>query len=145
MIKLNFRTKFSDSCHAVKTYSDKPSMTNQSLGYEVDINNIVNGYTQGIFMRNFVEKSKNRGSVITSDEYQNSLYAISKARSMFEELPSKLRLRFHNEPREFLSFIEDPANDEECIKLGLKVKPKQVEPIKVQIEPVTPSTPAVET
>lgn len=54
---------------------------------------------------------------------------------MFDTLPSKLRLRFGNDPAEFLSFVEDPANDQEMIDLGLKPKPPLPEINGSSLEP----------
>jgi len=37
-------------------------------------------------------------------------------------LPSDVRKRFSNDPAELIDFLADKKNDEEAIKLGLKIK-----------------------
>lgn len=142
---MKFNTKFSEECHAVPIISDKPSMTNKLLGFDTDINNIVAGFTRGVPLS--IASSSPSQVFITADEYQNAVYKLAKAKSAFEELPSRLRQRFHNDPKELLSFLSDSNNDDEAIKLGLKLKVEEVAPIKVDVVTpvVTPSTPSVET
>lgn len=47
---------------------------------------------------------------------QNMLVAASEA---FNALPAALRKRFDNDPAELLAFLDDDANREEAVKLGL--------------------------
>lgn len=142
---MKFNTKYSDKCHAVPTFSDKPSMTNKLFGFDTDINNIISGFTRGM---NLSIASQYPGKFfLSADEYQNAVYKLASAKSMFEELPSKLRQRFHNDPKEMLEFLDDTKNDDEAIKLGLKTKPVEVQPIKVDVvtPAVTSDTPTKET
>lgn len=142
---MKFNTKYSDKCHATPINHEKPSMTNKLLGFDTDINNIVAGFTRGVPLS---IASDSPGKVfMTAEEYQNSVFKLARAKSMFEELPSKLRQRFHNDPKEMLGFLSDSKNDDEAIKLGLKVKPVEVQPIKVDVvtPAVTPDTPTAET
>lgn len=53
------------------------------------------------------------------------------ARREFELLPSLIRKKFGNDPRLLVEFLADSSNDEEAIKLGLKVKPKKSDPVEV--------------
>ena len=48
---------------------------------------------------------------------------VTEARSIFAQLPSELRKRFHNDPAELVVFMSDSANVEEAISLGLMSKP----------------------
>jgi len=56
--------------------------------------------------------------------YQESLNTVVAAQRAFEEVPAKIRQRFSNDPQEFINFLADEKNNEEAIKLGLKVRPK---------------------
>ena len=128
-----FNTKYSDKCHATAFHFNKPSMTNKELGFECNINNIVNGYTHMSFAKDFSDKIS--GVKVSPDDYQNAVYQLAAAKSAFEELPSDLRFRFHNDPKELLEFISDSKNTDECLKLGLLQK---VEKPVLDVNVVTP-------
>ncbi len=60
---------------------------------------------------------------------------VADAKTMFEELPSKIRNRFDNKPEDFLDFIQDPKNKPEAIELGLiKKTPPKVEPEPLSVK-----------
>jgi phage internal scaffolding protein len=44
---------------------------------------------------------------------------INYAQQQFEALPAKVRKNFNNNSREFLSFVQNPENIDELIRLGL--------------------------
>jgi GTP-sensing pleiotropic transcriptional regulator CodY len=44
---------------------------------------------------------------------------INYAQQQFEALPSKIRKSFNNNSREFLSFVQNPENIEDLVKMGL--------------------------
>lgn len=99
----------------------EPSRTKQSFKDECDINNIVKSFRTVQDIINLTEQS--RKGVYTDlpepFEYQDGLNTVIQAEAAFNALPAKLRTRFENNPREFLEFMSDPANQEEMIKLGL--------------------------
>lgn len=117
---MKFNTKYSDKCHATPFHFQKPSKTHKELGFECNINNIVLGYTNLSFQKNFSDLLK--GVSVSPDDYQNAVYQLAQAKSAFETLPSSLRNKFHNDPKEMLEFISDEKNTDECIKLGIKEK-----------------------
>lgn len=51
--------------------------------------------------------------------YQQAQNLIARINNYFESLPSRIRERFSNDPNSFLEFVNDPANREECEKLGI--------------------------
>lgn len=65
-------------------------------------------------------------------DFHQAQEIVRKAMEQFEELPSKLRDRFQNDPAQFLEFMEDGENHDEAVRLGLLPKP------------VVESTPVVE-
>ena len=110
----------------------EPSLTNQSFKFECDINNICDG-------KAFSSLPANRNLPLFDDftnlgNYQESLDVISKAQSMFEELPSAIRSKFENDPQKLIDFVSNPEkNYEEGLKLGI-FKEKPVETVsKVEI------------
>jgi len=47
---------------------------------------------------------------------------INFAQQQFEALPAKVRKNFNNNSREFLSFVQNPENIDELVRLGLATK-----------------------
>ena len=53
-------------------------------------------------------------------DFQEAQFMISKANSMFEQLPSGIRQKFNNKPAEFMQFANNPDNAQEMVDLGLR-------------------------
>nr|AVQ10167.1 minor capsid protein [Gokushovirinae environmental samples] len=64
-------------------------------------------------------------------EAQEVIIAATKA---FEAVPASIRQRFGHDPQQFINFLEDPNNNEEAIKLGLKVPKSTPKPDPVLTE-----------
>ena len=58
---------------------------------------------------------------------------VTKANTMFEELPSRARAKFNNSPEQFLEYVQNPDNQESLHDMGL---------LDPEYEPIT--TPAKE-
>jgi len=52
-------------------------------------------------------------------DFQEALETVAKAGEMFDALPSKIRNRFQNDPKQFLEFTQNPSNAEEMRSLGM--------------------------
>lgn len=102
-----------------------PSMTKQSFKEECDINNIIANFTKTGLLEYAQEHQPQYGDV-TGIDFQTAMQTISQANEMFDELPSKIRQRFQNDPVAFLDFIQDPESRSEAIQLGL-IDPQRVE------------------
>jgi hypothetical protein len=59
------------------------------------------------------------------------------ANDAFMTLPAELRYKFNNDPQNFISYLQDPKNDEEAIKYGFKVK-RQTEDLANPPSPANP-------
>ncbi|UYD39227.1 MAG: internal scaffolding protein [Wigfec virus K19_161] len=92
--------------------------TDQSQAPECDINNIMARY-QKTGQLEFVNQFEAQYQDVSAIEYQSSMETVAKAHSMFEEMPSKLRERFENDPGNFLEFVGNPENKKEMAELGL--------------------------
>lgn len=96
----------------------QPSRTKQSFKSECDINNIMARYqTTGIL--EFANKHEAQYADVSSMDYQESMQKIAQANSMFNDLPSSMRARFENDPAQMLAFLQNEANREEAVSLGL--------------------------
>lgn len=56
-------------------------------------------------------------------DYQGAMNFIIDAQAVFSSLPSSIRSRFRNDPAELLAFVDNPANRDEAISLGLVPNP----------------------
>lgn len=102
---------------------DRPSMTHQSFKDECDINVVVarcmrtgslvdplTGATRQPLYGDFTS---------SASDFQEAQNLLADANTRFASLPSGLRARFSNDPASLLSFLEDPSNRQEAVKLGL--------------------------
>ncbi len=97
------------------------SLTDQQYLPDCDINTILKRY--GATGRLPVDIREGvSGDFSDIGDYQNCLDRINRAKEAFLSLPSHIRDRFGNDPTAYVDFVLDPANTEECIRLGLKVK-----------------------
>jgi len=112
----------------------EPSMTKQSFKEECDINNIVRRF-EATGVVDHINQAHAQGlftDLPDALDLQAGLNMIKQAEGAFMALPASLRARFENDPVQFVDFMDNPANQEEMIKLGLA---KDTRP---------PSTPPVE-
>lgn len=62
----------------------------------------------------------------SAEDYDRSLQLVIDAESSFNDLPSKIRNKFDNDPSKFLSFMNDDKNLDEAVELGLVKRDKSV-------------------
>lgn len=102
----------------------KPSMTDQSHKTTCDINHILHKYRQtGLLTHVSRYNGDYRDLTTLPSDYHSALNQVLSAQESFNSLPSNIRLRFSNDPGEFLSFVSDPANLDEMVNLGLAKLP----------------------
>lgn len=130
-----FKTRYSPHeprKYAFTTVGD--SATQQQFKDECDVNNILAKYKKTNMLTHINRHQGNFGDWSNVEDYQTSLNKIIRARDAFESLPSELRSKFLNDPKNLIEFINDDKNNDEAIKLGLKVKREQPESIQTQFE-----------
>ncbi|QCQ84895.1 DNA pilot protein [Blackfly microvirus SF02] len=114
-----------------------PSMTKQSFVDECDINNILAEYKTSGQLKHINEKAAQGvyADLPNGLDFQESLNTVIRAEESFATLPSAVRARFGNDPEQFLTFMADPANQDEAIKMGLAQdnRPTPPEPLAVRI------------
>lgn len=101
----------------------QPSRTKQSFASECDINLIMkkfakvqgveylskyNGYVGGQF-----------GDFSTVTDYRSAIEQVRSAEDVFMRIPAQIRRQFGDDAATFLDFVQNPANKEELIKMGL--------------------------
>jgi len=94
---------------------DHRSPTQQQFKDEADPNVLMKKYRysqlpspQGIYL-----------DTTSLPDLKSALDTVRDANTLFSSLPSDVPYRFKNDPQEMITFVEDPKNKEECIKLGL--------------------------
>jgi len=102
-------------------FSDSPSLTKQYFADECDINTLMARYMEtGILdgrdpaAARYVDCTS-----LQALDYQGAMNFILEAQDLFGSLPAPLRARFDNDPGLMLQFVDDPANLQEAISLGL--------------------------
>ncbi len=100
-----------------------PTRAKQSFKAECDINVIMAKYkARGIVTH--VSKYQGHYQDLPNEiDYHANLQAVMDAKEAFASLPAKVRDRFHNDPAEFLGFVQNPKNITEIEKLGLGRNP----------------------
>jgi phage internal scaffolding protein len=99
-----------------------PSMTKQSFKASCDINNILVKYQKtGVF--DHVKQYEGQYFDATEADYHESMNTVVQAQQMFDDLPSKAREYFNNDPAKFLAFFDENGQQstELLYELGLAI------------------------
>ncbi len=121
MTKFKVKPRTPGKRKAVKLKMYGKSVTKQSFKDDCDINLIMAKFVK----TGVLDHQRTHGAeygFASSDDFRDSMEIISKAQTMFEELPSHLRNQFDNDPAEFLDFVQDPENLAEMQEMGLATK-----------------------
>jgi hypothetical protein len=105
-------------------YPTGPSLTKQAFKDEVNINNIVARYTPD--MQGPPLSEKNFGDFSDVPDLHGLYERMENAKESFYQLPSKVRMKFANDPLAFMEFASDESNLDEMREMGL-AHPKQEE------------------
>ena len=97
--------------------TDGESMTEQHHKVDCDVNTIVKRHLSGELVPQLPAGSYEE--LPAAMDYHEALLLVADAREAFDGLGSAIRNRFNNSPEEFLAFMDEPANVEEMIELGL--------------------------
>ena len=90
--------------------------THQSFKDECDINNVIKRYKlTGTVPQH--QTPPDYSDYSNLGDYQDALNLVATANSMFEDLPFEIRKKFNHDPNELITFVSDPTNQEQAIKL----------------------------
>lgn len=100
------------------------SMTQESFKDDSDINVIVErfgltGKVPGDY------QAPVSGDFRDTVDFKTAMDSVTAAQAKFMELPGALRYRFANDPQRLMDFLEDGANRDEAIRLGLVQPPPE--------------------
>lgn len=100
---------------------DGKQKAKQSFKDDCDINIIMAKFQKTGAVTHFNKRSPEYGFA-TGHDFKSSMDLVKAAQEMFDELPSTIRSKFANQPAAFLDFVQDPANADEMLELGLREK-----------------------
>ena len=109
--------------------------TKQAMKNECDINNIMAKFEKTGLFDHLTKYNGDYGNFIGAPEYHEAMNAVVEAENMFMEIPAKIRSRFENDPAKFLEFVQDPANTDEIISMGLARAPTPAPNVGDEPEP----------
>lgn len=107
-----------------------PTLTQAHFAKDADINEIVKRF--GVKDGSIPPMALNPryfGDFENVPDFREALDNIREANDRFAMLPADIRSRFNNNPLDLFAFVENPANDDEAVRLGLLRKiPEPVVP-----------------
>jgi len=115
-----FRTAYGQKLKVAIATGD--GLTEQNHKDETDINQIVRKYNKTGLIDHLNQFEKQYGDM-TGYDYQDAMNTVAAANTMFEGLPSAIRNKFDNDPAKFINFVDDEANADKLVEMGL-AKPK---------------------
>lgn len=121
------------------SFEGSSTLTHQSFRDECDINNIMSRFEKTGVLPEMIKSNPQYGDFSELPSYQDSLHIVLKAEEQFSALSASVRKRFHNDPSEFLDFVNDPSNVDEMVKLGLATKPDAGVPSSEAPETASPA------
>jgi len=94
-----------------------------------DVNQVINRYARTGVVSSGLPTSLGSarpmyGDFVGLDDFQSCQNRIIAAQQGFAALPSRIRSRFGNDPRQLVAFLADEANFDEAVALGLVSKPR---------------------
>lgn len=126
---------------------DKP-LTEQSHKDEVNINNIVRKHGIDMIQKTAMLRTPEmQWDDVTGNDFQEAMLKVTKAQQTFEQLPSKIRKEFDNNPAQFMDFVQNPENLPRMVELGLANAKVETPPMKVEVmnrPPLKANQPVVE-
>lgn len=99
--------------------------TQQEFAADADINEIVRRFGLTGQLPDNVRVPQ-YGDFTGITDFESAMRAVRKAEEDFMELPAELRLRFNNDPQRLMEFLDNDANRDEAVKLGLVSAPANV-------------------
>ena len=124
------------------------SKTQTQFKNEADINHLINRYKNtGSFYDPLNPPNGSRRMPMFEDfadipDYGEAQNIVADANARFMQLPATVRKFFDNDPTLLLAFINDPANRDKAVELGLvapkeKTVPEDVVPVAEKTVPET--------
>lgn len=117
-----------------------PSLTQQHLGPETDINTIIRRAVAAQDYAVFTPtKRAEYYDCSTFTDYQESVNFLNGIEDDFDSLPSQIRAEFGHNLSNYVKFMTDPQNAEKAVELGLLTTSKPPQTPASEVVPVVPA------
>jgi len=122
----------------------EPTMTEQCHKDRCDMHNIMRQFEKTGLIEHTSRYAGKYMDMPNAPSFHEAMNTIAKAESMFETVPAKIRAKFHNDPAEYIEFMQDPKNYDAIKEMGLDPShlPEPERPVERPQEP--PELPANE-
>lgn len=142
---MKYQTAYMDPKERIrpKTINKEKSLTKQSFKDAADVNKVINRYQKTGMLTDLMAFEGQYGEM-DAMSYKDAMDTVAAANSLFEQVPSEIRSKFHNDPGEFIDYATNPENHKQMAKWGLAhpyEEPIPETPIEVVIAE-TPPPPA---
>ena len=94
------------------------TLAKQEFKDECDINNVMMQYARTGELP-YATSKPSFGDFRSSQTYQEMQNTLIAAQNAFKTLPASIRKEFNNDPSQVIDFLNDPANKDKAIELGL--------------------------
>lgn len=118
-------------------FSNCPTLAEQHTAHLTNLNYLIEKYKPDELAAYMAAREQYRKEIVGHDfsaepSYQDAKNVVYQSRKAFDELPDDIKYQFKNHV-EFLKFIDNPANAEKMIKLGI-LTPKEIDKISQPIK-----------
>jgi len=117
---------------------EDPSLTDQSMKNACDINHIIDYYSKTGTLPHFKEKVPRYIDTTQLPNLMTAFDTVNHAKTLFAELPPKIRKLMDNNPANLEGFLLDRENHDMLIKAGVLSTPEKpeasAEPVKAPLE-----------
>ena len=96
-----------------------PSRVQPQFQTESDINVVMKQFERTGMLPQGRTDPPHYGDFTGFSDYHQSMNQIMQAQAGFMELPAAVRLRFNNDPGEFIEFAQNTDNFDEMVEMGL--------------------------
>lgn len=127
------------------SFEGEEILTEQSHKDAVDVNNIVKKHGLDMLQKTAqLQSLEFQMDELPTNDFTEALAIVTKASQTFESMPSFIRKKFDNSPAQFLDFVQNPANGQAMVDMGLAERVAPTPPMQVQVinpAPTEPETP----
>jgi len=115
-------------------FSNCPTMAEQHTAHLTNINYLMEKYQPDELAAYIAARNAHRMEIIGHDfskepSLQDGRNFVAQSRQAFDQLPDEIKTQFKNHV-EFLKFIDNPANVEKMLRMGILTQ-KQIEEVKI--------------
>jgi phage internal scaffolding protein len=119
------------------SFANETSLTEQSHKAACDIHNIMRQSQKTGMINHLAQHEGQYMDLANRPTFQEANNIIAKAKSTFETVPAKIREQFHNDPGEFLEFIQTPENRAQMLEMGFSdahLPAVEAEPVPILVK-----------